>query len=135
MSDNESSDVNVSVSLPPPPKVTSSTSVDESMPRSEVSASSDLEQVKEILKATRDADPLEDKESFYPLQQKTSYMSPVCTLSSESKRIIRQAQVPILQASPRVVHFLYEVCQLILHNQFCDLILQGQLSKNLLITT
>ncbi|XP_017492702.1 PREDICTED: myosin heavy chain, muscle-like [Rhagoletis zephyria] len=35
-------------------------------------------------------------------------MSPVCTLSSESKRIIRQAQVPILQASPRVVHFLYE---------------------------
>lgn len=112
MSDNESSDVNVSVSLPPPPKATSTTSVDETVPRSEVSASSDLEQVKEILKATRDADPLEDKESFYPLQQKTSYMSPVCTLSSESKRIIRQAQVPILQASPRVVHFLYEVCEL-----------------------
>lgn len=113
MSDNESNDVNVSVSLPPPPKVTSTTSVEDdalaASARSEVSATSDLEQVKEILKSTRDADPLEDKESFYPLQQKTSYMSPVCTLSSESKRIIRQAQVPILQASPRVVHFLYEV--------------------------
>ena len=105
MSDTESSDVNVSVSLPPPEREVSS-----DVPRSEVTANTDLEQVKEILKATRDADPLEDKDSFYPLQQKTAYMSPVTTLSSESKRIIRQAQVPILQASPRVVHFLYEVC-------------------------
>lgn len=116
MSDNESNDVNVSVSLPPPPKASTTTTENSDAPapvRSEVSATSDLEQVKEILKATRDADPLEDKESFYPLQQKTSYMSPVCTLSSESKRIIRQAQVPILQASPRVVHFLYEVGEIL----------------------
>lgn len=74
-----------------------------------VAANADLEQVAEILKASRDQDPLVDKSSFYPLQQKTQYKSPVCTLSSESKRIIRQAQAPILQASPRVVHFLYEV--------------------------
>lgn len=75
----------------------------------EITANSDLQQVKEILRASRDEDPLEDKSSFYPLQQKTQYMSPMCTLSSESKRIIRQAQAPILQSSPRVVHFLYEV--------------------------
>jgi len=115
MSDTEATDVNVSVSLPQPPAQTEAKPRDvydrvEEMARSEgITASTDLEKVKQILKSARDGDPLEDKESFYPLQQKTSYMSPVCTLSSESKKIIRQAQAPILQASPRVVHFLYEV--------------------------
>lgn len=113
MSENESTgSVNVSISLPPPSASSETNNLDHSdnMARSAVSANSDLEQVKEILKATRDGDPLEDKDSFYPLQQKTNYMSPAVALSSESKRIIRQAQTPILQASPRVVHFLYEVC-------------------------
>lgn len=113
MSDTESSgNVNVSVSLPPPSKPETSDVLEQTSDRlrSEINANTDLDQVKEILKATRDGDPLEDKDSFYPLSQKTAYMSPVTTLSSESKRIIRQAQVPILQASPRVVHFLYEVC-------------------------
>ena len=111
MSDTESNDVNVSVSLPlqPAEAVSASEPVDQS-----ITANTELEQVKEILRASRDEDPLEDKSSFYPLQQKTQYMSPVCTLSSESKRIIRQAQAPILQASPRVVHFLYEVSHIIL---------------------
>jgi hypothetical protein len=54
-------------------------------------------------------DALQDKSTFYPLQQKAQYMPPTCTLSTDSKRIIRRAQDPILQASPRVVHFLYEV--------------------------
>jgi hypothetical protein len=54
-------------------------------------------------------DALRDKSTFYPLQQKAQYMPPTCTLSTDSKRIIRRAQDPILQASPRVVHFLYEV--------------------------
>ncbi|KAI2807740.1 hypothetical protein BLOT_005679 [Blomia tropicalis] len=111
MSENESTgSVNVSISLPPPSASSETNNLDHSdnMARSAVSANSDLEQVKEILKATRDGDPLEDKDSFYPLQQKTNYMSPAVALSSESKRIIRQAQTPILQASPRVVHFLYE---------------------------
>lgn len=106
MSDTEASDVNVSVTLPPPSQAEAT---ENQVERSQVNASSDLESVKDIMKATRDGDPLEDKDSFYPLQQKTTYMSPGTTLSSESKRIVRQAQVPILQASPRVVHFLYEV--------------------------
>ena len=114
MSDNESSgSVNVSVSLPTPSKPESNDAVEQSSDRlrsETVNANTELDQVKEILKSTRDGDPLEDKDTFYPLSQKTAYMSPVTTLSSESKRIIRQAQVPILQASPRVVHFLYEVC-------------------------
>lgn len=113
MSDNEG-DVNVSVSLPKPTSSSNEepvTNGNSSYPlsRSPINANSELDEVKEILKSSQDADPLEDKSSFYPLQQKTAYMSPVCTLSSDSKKIIRQAQAPILQASPRVVHFLYEV--------------------------
>ena len=54
-------------------------------------------------------DALEDRSTFYPLQTKARYMPPTCTLSTESKRIVRRAQDPILQNSPRVVHFLYEV--------------------------
>jgi hypothetical protein len=113
MSDAENTDVNVSVSLPQPPaqaeKPRDLYDRVEEKARSEITSNTELEKVKEILKSSRDVDALEDKSSFYPLQQKTTYMSPVCTLSSESKRIIRQAQAPILQASPRVVHFLYEV--------------------------
>lgn len=76
----------------------------------QITAQSDLESVKNILKTNAKFDPnLEDKSSFYPLQQKAQYMSPTVTLSAESKRIVRQAQAPILQASSRVVHFLYEV--------------------------
>ncbi|UXI16071.1 very-long-chain 3R-3-hydroxyacyl-CoA dehydratase [Sarcoptes scabiei] len=75
----------------------------------QITAQSDLESVKNILKTNAKFDPnLEDKSSFYPLQQKAQYMSPTVTLSAESKRIVRQAQAPILQASSRVVHFLYE---------------------------
>ena len=54
-------------------------------------------------------DALQDRSTFYPLQAKARYMPPTCTLSTESKRIVRRAQDPILQSSPRVVHFLYEV--------------------------
>lgn len=76
----------------------------------QITANSDLEQVSKILKNSFKTDPtLEDKSSFYPLQPKAQYMSPNVTLSAESKRIVRQAQAPILQASSRVVHFLYEV--------------------------
>lgn len=54
-------------------------------------------------------DALHDRSTFYPLQNKARYMPPTTTLSTESKRIVRRAQDPILQNSPRVVHFLYEV--------------------------
>ena len=116
MSDHESSNPDAAFSLPltrpqaSPSPAREPLSAMINLPPPEVTATSDLADVSKILKSTADSDPLEDKEQFYPLQQKTAYMPPVTTLTSDSKRIIRQAQAPILQASPRVVHFLYEVC-------------------------
>jgi len=113
MSDHDSSNADAAFSLPLQARQPSPSPAREAplmnLPPPEVTAHSDLADVGRILKSTADSDPLEDKEQFYPLQQKTAYMPPVTTLTSDSKRIIRQAQAPILQASPRVVHFLYEV--------------------------
>lgn len=47
-------------------------------------------------------------DSFYPLQ-KGPYISPNYRLSAESKRLVRQAQEPILASSPATVHLIYEV--------------------------
>lgn len=120
MSDSEQSvDIHTTLSakLPTPEHTTTmdstsdSNTISSNLEREQrITAQSDLEQVKQILKTNFKGDPsLEDKSSFYPLQQKAQYMSPTVTLSAESKRIVRQAQAPILQASSRVVHFLYEV--------------------------
>lgn len=49
-----------------------------------------------------------DKSVFYPLQ-KAPYIAPSYALSSESKRVLRQAQSPVWSTSPNAVHFLYEV--------------------------
>ncbi|KAM7296095.1 hypothetical protein ISCGN_021291, partial [Ixodes scapularis] len=51
-------------------------------------------------------DALED-DSFYPLQ-KGPYMSPNYRLSAQSKKLVRQAQEPILSSSPATVHIIYE---------------------------
>ena len=121
MSESESVDINTTLSAKLPTSEQTETNTMESTSDSNtissnlereqrITAQSDLEQVKQILKTNFKDDPsLEDKSSFYPLQQKAQYMSPTVTLSAESKRIVRQAQAPILQASSRVVHFLYEV--------------------------
>lgn len=49
------------------------------------------------------------EDSFYPLQ-KGPYISPNYRLSAESKRLVRQAQEPVLASSPATVHLIYEVC-------------------------
>ena len=49
-----------------------------------------------------------DKDIYYPYQ-KNLYISPSPGLSFDSKRIMRQAQNPVYNATPRVAHFLYEV--------------------------
>lgn len=48
------------------------------------------------------------QDSFYPLQ-KGPYISPNYRLSAESKRLVRQAQEPVLASSPATVHLIYEV--------------------------
>ena len=50
-----------------------------------------------------------DKNTHYPLQKNPPYLPPTCTLSTESKRVIRQAQDPLWTNNPRAAHFLYEV--------------------------
>jgi len=98
----DESDVNVSLSLP----LRESTNISSS----ERDYSNKLSyQVLRNAMPSNAGDALRDKSTFYPLQTKAQYMPPTCTLSTESKQIIRRAQDPILQASPRVVHFLYEV--------------------------
>jgi hypothetical protein len=93
----DESDVNVSYSLPL---------------RDTTSDTHDYQYVRSAMQSSTGAgDALADKSTFYPLQTKARYMPPTCNLSTESKRIVRRAQDPILQNSPRVVHFLYEVLQ------------------------
>ena len=63
-----------------------------------------------------------DKEIYYPYQ-KNLYISPSPGLSFDSKRIMRQAQSPVYNATPRVAHFLYEVTNenyLVLKNFFLN---------------
>ncbi|OTF72561.1 hypothetical protein BLA29_011224, partial [Euroglyphus maynei] len=120
MSESESTDIHTSLSATLPTTSEPTGTAEQSMMDSStissnlereqrITAQSDLDQVKQILKTNFKDDPsLQDKSTFYPLQQKAKYMSPTVTLSAESKRIVRQAQAPILQASSRVVHFLYE---------------------------
>ena len=74
----------------------------------DMTSDSDYQSLERAMQSSA-GDALEDRSTFYPLQAKARYMPPTCTLSTESKRIVRRAQDPILQNSPRVVHFLYEV--------------------------
>lgn len=48
------------------------------------------------------------EDSFYPLQ-KGPYISPNYRLSAQSKKLVRQAQEPVLSSSPATVHLIYEV--------------------------